>query len=274
MVGDAFGAMLRAAFDHQQAGKNGAVPEVVERDDGVIAIGPAAVYLAPPAQWPDCEQQAVERLAGRVLDVGAGAGRVALLLQEGGTRVTALDNSRGAIEVCQLQGVRETVCATIDQHATGGERYDSFALFGRNLGLLESRERAPVVLETLAGMARSPAARIVGVGMAPPAAADPATVAYADQNRASGRLPGQRKLRSRFGVSATPWFDYLWCSADELAELVAGSRWRLTGMIQGTGPTYAAILELRTSVDTLPARLDHRPGMSYSTGDPRYHRAR
>jgi len=247
VIGDAFGRMLRAAL----AASTGPVRpaggpfELTERDDGVLAVGPADFYLAGPPEWPDCEQRAAGRLDGRVLDVGAGAGRVALLLQERGIRVTALDTSPGAAEVCRRRGVREAVCATVDQQLATGERYDCFALFGNNLGLLGSREHAPVMLDTLAAMAR-PGARIVGLGADPPARPGPVTEAYAERNQRAGRLPGQRRLRSRFQELATGWFDFLWCTAAELERLAAGSRWRLAEVDQPDGSSYAATLVLRS----------------------------
>jgi len=243
-TGDAFGAMLQAALGQELAGDRPAVAEIVERDDGVLAIGPAAFYLAGPAEWPEYERAAAERLAGRVLDVGAGAGRVALFLQARGIPVTALDVSPGAAEVCRRRGVRDPVCAGIAQYAASGERFDSFALFGRNLGLLGSRQQAPALLAALASLAR-PGARVVGVGVDPPAEPDPVTRGYAHRNQAAGQLPGQRRLRSRFRDLASPWFDFLWCSAGELDELVAGSRWRLAEVVQRSGPSYAAVLALR-----------------------------
>jgi SAM-dependent methyltransferase len=238
--------MLRAALAAAAGGSRpaGGLLEVVERDDGVLATGPAGSYLAPPPEWPDCERRAADRLAGRVLDVGAGAGRLALLLQAREIPVTALDVSAGAVGVCRQRGVRDTVHATAGQHAASGRRYDCFALFGNNLGLLGSRARAPVMLRSLAALAR-PGARIIGLGEDPPDRPGPVTEAYVRRNRAAGRLPGQRRLRSRFQELATGWFDFLWCTAAELEQLADGSGWKLADVHQPGGPRYAATLVLR-----------------------------
>jgi hypothetical protein len=42
--------------------------------------------------------------------------------------------------------------------------------------------------------------------------------AYHERNRALGRLPGQIRLRVRYQNLATPWFDYLFASVEEILE--------------------------------------------------------
>ncbi|HET6212762.1 MAG TPA: class I SAM-dependent methyltransferase, partial [Micromonosporaceae bacterium] len=215
-LGDVFGCVLRAALAEHSgvgprptvAGVPRAVVEILERDDGFVAGNAAARYLAPASLWWGCERQAVADLGGPVLDIGAGAGRIALALQERGVPVTALDISPGAIEVCRARGVLDTVCSTVDNHVHSGRRYHAFALFGNNVGLLESRERAPGFLAALAALAR-PGARLVAQGTDPYATADPLHLAYHERNRARGRMGGQLRLRLRYLNLATAWFDYL-----------------------------------------------------------------
>jgi 2-polyprenyl-3-methyl-5-hydroxy-6-metoxy-1,4-benzoquinol methylase len=68
--------------------------EIVERDDGWLDVSRGApAYFAPFAKWPTCERQAMSQVRGRVLDVGCGAGRVALHLQARGHEVVAIDLS-------------------------------------------------------------------------------------------------------------------------------------------------------------------------------------
>jgi SAM-dependent methyltransferase len=249
-AGDVFGTMLRDALavatgvgPRPLAG--GRLPrpviEIIERDDGLINGALAEPYLAEPDQWPPYDHRALERVRGRVLDVGVGAGRTALVLQERGVPVTGLDTSAGAIRVSRTRGVRDLVHASIEQHATTGSRYDTFLLLGNNLGLLEGRDRAPAFLATLAEMA-SPGAQVIAQGTDPYGTTDPVQVGYHQDNRRRGRLGGQLRLRLRYRELATDWFDYLVCSPDELAELVAGTPWRLAGIDNADAPYYLATL--------------------------------
>jgi SAM-dependent methyltransferase len=217
------------------------VIEIVERDDGVVSAVMAESYLAEPDRWPAHDRRALDRVRGRVLDIGTGAGRIALALQARGVPVTGLDISPGAIEVCRVRGVRDLVHATVDEHASGGHRYDTFLLLGNNLGLLEGRERAPAFLAALTRMA-GPGARVIAQGTDPYGTTDPVHVGYHELNRRRGRLGGQLRLRLRYRDVATDWFDYLVCSPEELAELVAGSGWRVADIDNTDAPYYLATL--------------------------------
>ncbi|GIE96276.1 hypothetical protein Ari01nite_37410 [Paractinoplanes rishiriensis] len=248
-----FGEMIRDAYavrtgvgPRPLAG--GRVPrpviEVIERDDGLINGAPADHYLDEPEDWQPHDHRALRLCRGHVLDIGVGAGRIAVELQRRGMAVTGLDTSPGAIDIARRRGLRDTVVTTIDAYAAGAPaRYDTFLLLGNNLGLLEGPERAPVFLAALARLA-NPGARIVAQGTDPYRTTDPVHVTYHRRNRERGRLGGQLRLRLRYRLLATTWFDYLNCSIGELAELVSGTRWRLVSIDEEDRPYYLAVLEL------------------------------
>lgn len=254
-IGDAFGEMLLTCWKSagaQQAGTN--VPEIVERDDGFISVQRPARYFAEPAQWRDFERAALELAAlefgGPVLDVGCGAGRFALALQERGVPVTGLDTSAGAVEVSRLRGVRDVVHGSVGA-LTG--RYGTFLLMGENIGLLESARRGPGFLAELTAAARTdsrPGARIIGHGADPApilggAAGDAEFAAYLRRNTALGRLPGELTIRVRHRDLATGWFGYLLCSPAELAALGEPAGWRLDSAEYADKANYLAVLTLR-----------------------------
>ena len=253
-VGDVFGAMIRDAYavrtgvgPRPLAG--GRVPrpviEVIERDDGLINGAPADHYLDEPEAWQPHDHRALRLCRGHVLDIGTGAGRTAVELQRRGMAVTGLDTSPGAIEIARRRGLRDTVLTTVDAYAAGASaRYDTFLLLGNNLGLLEGPQRAPVFLAALAGLAR-PGARIVAQGTDPYGTTDPVHVSYHRRNRQRGRLGGQLRLRLRYRLLATEWFDYLNCSVPELEGLLAGTGWRLKSVDDVDRPYYLAVMELR-----------------------------
>lgn len=220
------------------------VIEVVERDDGLISAAPAARYLAKPAHWPPFELRALDRVKGRTLDIGTGAGRVALALSERGVAVVGLDISPGAVEVAGLRGVRETVCTTIDEYARRGETFDTMILFGNNIGLFEGRDRAPVFLAALAALAR-PGARVIAQGTIPYGRADEVHNAYYERNHRLGRMGGQQRCRIRYRDLASDWFDYLICTPEELRDLLAGSPWHLAEVDDLDAPFYTVTLILK-----------------------------
>ncbi len=252
-IGDVFGEVLRdtlavATGVGPRPLAGGRLPrpviEIIERDDGLINGAPTAHYLDGPADWQPYDRRAVDRVRGEVLDIGVGAGRIALLLQDRGVPVTGLDVSPGALAICRRRGVRDLVHATVDEHAaTGDRRYDTFLLLGNNLGLIEGRARAPEFLAALAALAR-PGAEIIAQGTDPYGTTDPVQTSYHEGNRRRGRLGGQLRLRLRYRELATHWFDYLMCSPEELAGLVHGTAWQLVDVDNADAPYYLATLRL------------------------------
>ncbi|GAB3436589.1 class I SAM-dependent methyltransferase [Flindersiella endophytica] len=236
MIGDAFGEMLKAASTGRP------VFAAMERDDDLLTPHDPAMYFTGPSEWGELEVAACARVSGRVLDVGCGAGRHALYLQEQGSTVTGVDVSAGACEVSRARGVhdvRQVGLAGLGELAQVGERYDTFLLLGANLGLIGGDP--PAALAALASVA-APGARILG-GLGFSRSDDPVQQAYYARNEAAGRLPGTLRIRTRFGNLADPWVSLLLCTPDELRSVVEGSPWRLT-TVDGDDQGYLAELSL------------------------------
>jgi SAM-dependent methyltransferase len=236
-TGDAYGEMMLASLDDPD------IPEIVEREDGTIMaskFGPSA-YLAPYSKWPGHERRALRFTRGRVLDVGAGAGRVALHLQEKGHDVVAIDVSPGAVEVCRRRGIRDARVMRVEDVDDSLGIFDTVVMYGNNLALLASRTKGPRILRRLARIT-SERGRIIGECLDPYGTDNPAHLAYHERNRRRGRMGGQIKIRVRFQDVATPWFDYMFLSEPELCEVLDGTGWRLLRMLEGER-TYVAVIE-------------------------------
>jgi SAM-dependent methyltransferase len=226
VVGDAFGQVLLAC--ESAGGVRGAAFELIERSDGHLGAMDAARYFSPAEDWAATTRFACDQAKGRVLDVGAGAGRTALALQDRGHEVVALDISPGATDVCRRRGVRSTFTGTVFELAEGApEPFDSLLMLGNNLGLLGGAVQAPRLLDALASIAR-PGARIVGETLNPYSTANPDHLRYHEENRRLGRLAGQLRLRVRHLQMASPWWDYLLCTPEEIEPILAPTPWRLS----------------------------------------------
>lgn len=230
--------MLLAALEDDQ------LLEIVERDDGFILasrFGPDT-YLSPYRKWPSRQRRAMRLARGRVLDVGAGAGRVALHLQEKGLDVVAIDSSRGAVKTCRKRGVKDARVLRIEDVDESLGPFDTVVMYGNNLGLLASKTKGRRLLRQL-HRATTDRARIIGEILDPYPGAPPIHRAYHARNRKRGRMSGQVRIRIRYRDVATPWFDYLFLSRKELEELIAGTGWRLTRTYEDDSPLYVAVME-------------------------------
>jgi SAM-dependent methyltransferase len=217
--------------------------EIVERDDGYVdfSSGPEA-YFSPYAAWPWHQQEALKLARGRVLDIGCGAGRHALYLQEQGLEVVGIDLSPLAIEVCQRRGLRDARALSITQVDGRLGVFDTILMFGNNLGLLGGWKRGRWLLRRFQRLT-SPQARIIAETMDPYRTTNPDHLAYHERNRKRGRMGGQVRLRIRTGRRRTPWFDYLFVSKPELESLVAGTGWHVARYFDSAGAGYTVVLE-------------------------------
>jgi SAM-dependent methyltransferase len=184
------------------------------------------------------------RLArGRVLDVGCGAGRVLLDLQERGFDAVGIDHSPGAVEVCRRRGARDVRVLRFEDVDESLGRFDTVVLYANNLGLLGSRSRGRRLLGRLHAVTTD-RSRIIGGSYDPYTTKTELHRAYHRRNRERGRMGGQIRLRLRYRELATPWVDWLLISPDELVELVAGTGWHVTRRFDGADPeVYVAVLE-------------------------------
>jgi SAM-dependent methyltransferase len=218
--------------------------EVIERDDGYVnsSVG-SKLYFAPYEKWHRIEKNAIRYAKGRVLDVGCGAGRVGIYLQnQKKLDVLGIDNSPLAIRVTKLRGVRKT--RLLDFHAINFpfSSFDSVVMFGNNFGLFSNRNRARFLLKRLFRMT-SENAVIICESLDPYITDDPAHIAYQRKNKKRSRMGGQVRIRVRYRRFVGKWFDYLLVSKKELQEIIKGTGWRIERFFDATErPVYVAIL--------------------------------
>ncbi len=233
---DAFGRLVWERHE-------GDAVEVIERDDGYIdTTAGAEAYFAPHESWPESKREAIARARGRVLDIGCGAGRVCLHLQERGLDVLGIDISPLAVETCRERGVRDARVLSITQISRSLGVFHTVVMLGNNFGLFGSRRRARWLLRRLAGMT-SPDARIIAETMDPYATDNPDHTQYHERNRQRGRMGGQIRFRVRHKNHIGAWMDYLFVSKTEMGEILDGTGWRVGRHIESGGPSYIAVIE-------------------------------
>ncbi|MGH2638399.1 MAG: class I SAM-dependent methyltransferase [Rhabdochlamydiaceae bacterium] len=200
--------------------------EIIERDDGYIVLsgGPRPYFYGYKA-WALAEKKAIELANGKVLDIGCGAGRVSLYLQQKGYEVVALDPSQLAVQVCKLRGVKNTVCGDVfdfDDLVTGP--FDTIVMFGGNFGLLGTLRKARSALAKLSKIT-SDNAVILASANDPHLTRNISNLEYQRRNKRLGKMPGQMRIRVRFDRYATEWSDYLLASRSEMAKVLKGTGW-------------------------------------------------
>jgi SAM-dependent methyltransferase len=203
IVGDAWGEALRDYLDGRGVGQLD-----LEVDDGTA--GPAMHpewFSRHEPDWEPEEQVLMSLVtAGPVLDLGAGAGRAAIHLQERGLPVTAVESSPGAAEVCRRRGVLDVRVHDLNDPPSD-QSWRTVLLLCGNLGLGGSWDGNRRLLQRLADVC-PPGALLLG-----------------DSVNYSGRP--EIGLRIRYGSIVTPWWRQRNVAASEVAALVADTGWTI-----------------------------------------------
>ena len=127
--------LAAALRDHYQSGRPRSVPAL--RADGVSFKIETTEYFTLEGQLAELDARSLDRCRGRVLDVGAGAGRHSLALQDRGHEVVAIDVSPICSALCTERGVRDARTfdvMTLDSEEPLG-RFDSIFFGMQTIGV-------------------------------------------------------------------------------------------------------------------------------------------
>ena len=225
--------------------RGGTVPETIQRDDGYVeqGAGPDA-YLASRAAWPAAERQALRHVRGRVADLGCGAGRVSVVLQDRGFEVAGLDASALAVRAAKIFGVHDARCASASTFHGEIGAFDSIVMFGNNFGMFGTPQRATQLLTRWAKRA-TPGTRIFTESTSAYGGGAPITDrGYYLRNKELGLAPGHTRLRIRYHDVTGPWTSWLFVSRAELQRIVRGTGWTVVRILgEGSADPYVAVLE-------------------------------
>ncbi len=235
---DALGQILWAHLNGKRS------YEIIERDDGFVDVTPGADnYFAEFKDWPKQQKEGVKFVKGKVLDVGAGAGRVSLYLQQKGLKVTAIDNSPLAVKVCKKRGVKDVMILPLEEISFFKKgSFSSVLMYGNNFGLLESYKKAKNILKKLYSITEEEGT-IVAECRDPYKTNDDVHLDYHKLNKKRGRYPGALRIRVRFKDYKSDWFSFLFVSQKEMEDILKGTGWVVKKIIKGDGGSYVAIIE-------------------------------
>lgn len=195
---------------------------------------PIAVFFRGEDEMPEAELLALSLCRGKVLDIGAGAGSHALLLQQLGFKVTALEVSPGAANVMQKRGVKTVVQQDVFQYQN--EKFDTLLLLMNGIGLTQNLAGLDRFLQH-AKQLLLPGGRLIF---------DSSDIMYLyeDVPLPKNKYYGGISYQYEYKNCKSNWFNWLYIDPKTLKEHAAKQGWNCAIVYQDDTDLYLAKLTL------------------------------
>ncbi len=198
-------------------------------------------------EMPEKEKFALSLTKGSILDVGAGAGAHALVLQDQAKTVTALDQSALCCQAMQQRGIRKVVCNNFFA-VDSSQKFDTLLFMMNGFGLAGTLDQ----LETFFGQCKrllNPGGRIIG---------ESADILYMFEDEEeegaylidlNGSYYGEVQYRMHYKDSTSPEFPWLYVSMDLVTDAAGKAGFRVLDFYEGEESDYMICFELPEDPD-------------------------
>ncbi|RYY07402.1 MAG: class I SAM-dependent methyltransferase, partial [Sphingobacteriaceae bacterium] len=195
---------------------------------------PVEVFFREQTDMPEAELLALHLCRGNILDIGAGAGSHALVLQERGFNVTALEISAGAAELMKKRGVKTVLQQDIFQYKT--EKFDTLLLLMNGIGLAGN----------LAGLNRflQHAKQLLLPGGQLLFDSSDLTYLYEDLPLPQNKYYGEISYQYQYKNQQSDWFNWLYIDQKTLLKTALQNGWNCDILYEDDMDLYLAKLTL------------------------------
>ncbi|TCC93583.1 class I SAM-dependent methyltransferase [Pedobacter frigiditerrae] len=194
---------------------------------------PVDIFFRDEDEMPPLEHYALSRCYGDVLDIGAGVGSHALVLEELGHKVTAIDISAGAVKIMQQRGVKN---ALVQDVFTTTEKFDTLLLLMNGIGLTG----------TLAGYVDflQKAKKVINPDGQLLFDSSDISYLYEDLEKPSNHYFGEVSFRYEYRKKKGNWFNWLYLDQGTLTHLAHQNGWHCEIIFEDGEDQYLARLKL------------------------------
>ena len=195
---------------------------------------PVDIYFRNEDEMPELELKAISLCKGKVLDVGAGVGSHALVLQSRGFDVTGMDISAAAVGIMKQRGLKKSIEGNILTYK--GEAYDTLLFMMNGIGLTGSVGGLKSFLKHVK-MLLNPGGQLVF---------DSSDLSYLYQEVAFplNGYYGEVSFRYEYKSIKGNWFKWIYVDQKTLAEIAKGQGWHTEIIFEDDSDQYLARLTL------------------------------
>lgn len=196
---------------------------------------PVDIYFRDEDQMPELELKAIDLCRGKVLDVGAGVGSHALILQKRGFDVTGMDISPNAVQIMQQRGLRKAIVADILQYK--GDQYDTLLFMMNGIGLTGT-------LAGLASFLNNVKRLLLPGGQLIFDSSDLAYLYQEDIELPQNGYYGEVNFRYEYKGTKGNWFKWIYVDQQTLASTAKKQGWQTEIIYEDESDQYLARLTL------------------------------
>jgi SAM-dependent methyltransferase len=190
-------------------------------------------------EMPEIEQEALKGCRGKILDIGAAAGCHSLELQKRNKDITAVDISKGAVEVMKKRGVRNA--QESDFFRITGEKFDTLLLLMNGIGICGTLDRLDEFFEQCRNLL-NPKGQIL---------LDSSDILFMFEEEdgsvninLNSNYYGEVEYRFGYKNETGQWFNWLFIDFDLLQEKAAQHNFACEMVFEGPHHDYLAMLQL------------------------------
>lgn len=189
-------------------------------------------YFREANAMPELEWVALQNCRGRILDIGAGAGSHALLLQKMGCDITALELSPKSAAVMQSRGVGKIINGDFFTVDIQQPVFDTLLLLMNGIGLAGTVDGLRVFFQRARTLLR-PGGQLLF---------DSSDIAYLykGKTRPAGRYYGQIDYQYEYNRQKSDWFNWLFIDRKTLAKVASEEGWSTEILFEDGQDQYLA----------------------------------
>ena len=195
---------------------------------------PVDIYFREESEMPDLELKALQLCKGKVLDVGAGVGSHALILQKRGFDVTGMDISAPAVAIMKERGLQKAIEGNILQYK--GDTYDTLLFMMNGIGLTGTIAGLTSFLKEVKSLLK-PGGQLLF---------DSSDLSYLYQEVAfpSSGYYGEVSFRYEYKGLKGSWFKWIYVDQQTLKSLAKKQGWIVEIVFEDDQDQYLARLSL------------------------------
>jgi SAM-dependent methyltransferase len=195
---------------------------------------PVDIYFRDESEMPDLELKALELCRGKVLDVGAGVGSHALVLQSRGFDVTGMDISASAVDIMTQRGLKKAVEGNILKYKE--DTFDTLLFMMNGIGLTGTIKGLTTFLKDVKSLL-NPDGQLIF---------DSSDLSYLYQEVAFplAGYYGEVSFRYEYKSVKGSWFKWIYVDQQTLKSLAEKQGWKVEIVFEDDQDQYLARLSL------------------------------